>query len=54
MIFAQQAPLPARLANGTWVEVMRIARRDDKSEEGDRCLVGQVWFWHVPDFFNCF
>lgn len=35
----------------TWVEVMRLARFDDKaflsapSSQSDRCTVAQVWFW---------
>jgi hypothetical protein len=28
-----------------WVEVMRIARLDEKPDEVDRCMRGQVWFW---------
>jgi hypothetical protein len=31
-----------------WVEIIRIARRNDKSQERDQCLVGQVWFWAAP------
>ena len=36
--FFAAAELSARLADHSWVEVMRIARVDDKREEGDRCL----------------
>lgn len=34
--------------DNTWVEIIRIARRNDKSQERDQCLVGQVWFWAAP------
>lgn len=36
----------------TWVEVMRIARIDDKldkyGQQADRSTIGQVWFWLAP------
>jgi hypothetical protein len=34
--------------DNTWVEIIRIARRDDKGKEPGQCLVGQVWFWVAP------
>ena len=46
--FFAAADLSARLADHSWVEVMRIARVDDKRDEGDRCLANQVWYWHAP------
>ena len=45
---SRKSGLPAH----TWVEVMRIARIDDKVEawgqKADRSTVGQVWFWLSP------
>ena len=34
-----------------WIEVMRIARLDDREdaiEPNETCTVGQVWFWAAP------
>ena len=31
-----------------WVEVMRIARTEDKNRENDVSAVGQMWFWVAP------
>ena len=36
------------LGDGAWVEVIRIARRDDKWREGDHCFESQIWFWVAP------
>ena len=33
------------LPDDTWVEVMRIARIDEKPDEVDQSTRGQVWFW---------
>ena len=31
--------------DGSWVEIMRIARVESKPDAADRCTRGQVWFW---------
>ena len=46
--FFRHVTYPSALPDGAWVEVMRITRKDDKVAEGDRCLEGQIWFWHAP------
>ena len=37
--------LEVGLPSHTWVEVFRVSRADDKSEDRDIAAIGQVWFW---------
>eukprot|EP00747_Dinoflagellata_sp_TGD_P062816 gnl/TRDRNA2_/TRDRNA2_153183_c0_seq3.p1 gnl/TRDRNA2_/TRDRNA2_153183_c0~~gnl/TRDRNA2_/TRDRNA2_153183_c0_seq3.p1 ORF type:complete len:214 (+),score=11.52 gnl/TRDRNA2_/TRDRNA2_153183_c0_seq3:449-1090(+) len=44
-VYRRQAIIHDVVPDDTWVEVMRIARVDDKLGAIDKSMVGQIWFW---------